>query len=216
MRLVDTESSWETAGRRLTLHAVSPADARSPFPDVFAVLRPVFDELAPWLSPGGHHARIRSLPGAVIAGHCGNAAELDLLLPDTPLPEAELQAVFAHELHHMARRRHAGYGRTLGEVCTSEAMALWYEACWLGDVPRGLAGDLPAGGATALLADWQTPDFDHDRWFVSGPLGERIAYRLAWRTIQQHIERTGTPLTLADSLTLTADALRPTLEHCNG
>lgn len=200
----------------MTLYAVAPADSCYATPDVFSVLQPVFDELAPWLSPGGHRARVRCLPGAVRAGHCGNAAELDLLLPGDPLPDAELQAVFAHELHHMARWRHADYGQTLGEVWTSEAMALWYEARWLGEAPRGLAGDVPASAAAALLSDWQTRDVDHERWFVSGPLGERIGYRLAWLGIQHHIERAGVPLTLAESLTLTADALRPTLEHCHG
>lgn len=216
MRLADDETIWETAGRRLTLHVTAPVDSRYGFADAFSMLRAVFDELAPWLSPGGHHARLRSLPGAVLAGHCGNTAELDLLLPDQPLPETELQAVFAHELHHMARWRHAGYGRTLGEAWASEAMALWYEARWLGGVPRGLAGDLPDGAVAALLLAWHRPDFDHERWFVSGPLGERIGYRLAWHAIQHHLERAGAPLTLADSFTLTADALRPTLEHCNG
>jgi Predicted Zn-dependent protease (DUF2268) len=86
---------------------------------------------------------------------------------DPERPE-RLAAVLAHELHHIARSRSAGYGHTLGEALVSEGLAQCFEV-EIGCPPPPYAVAVKdaalhefAGRAREQMT---APFYDHGAWF---------------------------------------------------
>jgi Predicted Zn-dependent protease (DUF2268) len=85
--------------------------------------------------------------------------------PERPV---RLAAVLAHELHHIARSRGAGYGRTLGEALVSEGLAECFEVeTGCPPPPYGIAlqGEPLKHFAARAHEQIAAQDYDHGAWF---------------------------------------------------
>jgi Predicted Zn-dependent protease (DUF2268) len=86
---------------------------------------------------------------------------------DPERPE-RLAAILAHELHHIARSRSAGYGSTLGEALVSEGLAQCFEV-EIGCPPPPYAVALEEEALHAFAArareQLEAPNYDHGAWF---------------------------------------------------
>jgi Predicted Zn-dependent protease (DUF2268) len=85
-----------------------------------------------------------------------------------PERRERLAAVLAHELHHIARSRRAGYGRTLGEALVSEGLAQCFEVeigCPPPPYAVALRGDALRDFAARAREQMAAPYYDHGAWF---------------------------------------------------
>lgn len=118
--------------------------------------------------------------------------------------EPRIAQMLAHELHHAARFRGPGYGRTLLEACVSEGLADRFALELLG-------GDVPPWSVAlqgAELTEWlarATPAFDatgydHAAWFFGSRLdtprwaGYAVGYHLVTRYQASHANATALSL----------------------
>ncbi|MGH6726626.1 MAG: DUF2268 domain-containing putative Zn-dependent protease [Pseudolabrys sp.] len=114
------------------------------------------------------------IPAYGIGGFSHGKGRISITLaPDHPRfadPERRdrLAAVLAHELHHIARSRSAGYGRTLGEALVSEGLAQCFEV-EIGRPPPPYAVALKGealGEFAGRAREQMTAQFyDHGAWF---------------------------------------------------
>jgi uncharacterized protein YjaZ len=85
-----------------------------------------------------------------------------------PEQRERLAAVLAHELHHIARARSAGYGSTLGEALVSEGLAQCFEVeigCPPPPYAVALCGDALSKFAARAREEAAAKDYDHGAWF---------------------------------------------------
>jgi uncharacterized protein YjaZ len=85
-----------------------------------------------------------------------------------PQREVRLLGLLAHELHHVARMRGPGYGRTLGEALVSEGLAQCFEVEAGAPVPfYGVALDPDAlrHAADRARQELGSSMYDHAAWF---------------------------------------------------
>jgi predicted Zn-dependent protease DUF2268 len=79
-----------------------------------------------------------------------------------------LAAVLAHELHHLARARGPGYGRTLGEALVSEGLAQCFEVetgCPPPPYAVAVQGDALRQLARRARNMVDADEYDHGAWF---------------------------------------------------
>jgi len=85
-----------------------------------------------------------------------------------PERRERLAAILAHELHHIARARSAGYGSTLGEALVSEGLAQCFEV-EIGCPPAPYAVVLKDAALREFAArareQMTAPFYDHGAWF---------------------------------------------------
>jgi uncharacterized protein YjaZ len=126
--------------------------------------------------------------GGYTAGPAQVTIFLDLANPylsEAAMPE-RLSAILAHELHHAARMRGPGYGRTLGESLVTEGLAQIFEQETghpIAFYSTQIAGAALTTMAERALLELDDPGYDHAAWFfgrVSDPVhgGYAIAHPL--------------------------------------
>lgn len=105
----------------------------------------------------------------------------------------KLEPLVAHELHHVARFRGPGYGRTLLEAMVSEGMADHFAIELLG-VPAPPWSDAFPRSETAAWIELARPEFDspsynHARWFfdVDPVLPRWTGYTIGFRLIEEYV-----------------------------
>ena len=116
---------------------------------------------------------------------------------DSALDQSLVRTI-AHELHHLARRRGPGYGRTLHAALVSEGLAVHFSVETTG------GGGLPAW-ATALTEaeieviaerasrNYLSPNYDHRAWFYgssSNELPRWAGYALGFRLVGRYLAAT--------------------------
>ncbi len=91
-----------------------------------------------------------------------------------PERRERLAAILAHELHHIARARTAGYGSTLGEALVSEGLAQCFEVeigCPPAPYATALSTDALHAFAGRAREQLDAQNYDHGAWFF-GRRGE--------------------------------------------
>jgi len=104
-----------------------------------------------------------------------------------------LPPAIAHELHHVARERSVGYGKTLGEVLITEGLAQAFEEFLYEDRKPLYAHYL---SKKELATVWKkaeknlgSKDFDHNEWFYgSGNLKRWAGYSLGYDIVSQFLQ----------------------------
>jgi uncharacterized protein YjaZ len=164
----------------------------------------VFDEVTPGvgavLDVRGVRVRVRADPGRAIAGYgLGGQTfaedRIEIFVdPNFPALESVLAARFAvllaHELHHAARWRGPGYGRTLLEAMVSEGLADRFAVEHLGVAapPWSVAlteAALPQHIAAAA-EEFDRIGYDHPAWFFGdrGLHPRWTGYAIGYRLVQ--------------------------------
>jgi len=116
----------------------------------------------------------RAIPGLGLGGYAPAGDRIELVF-DSDFADLSasidewLSGVIAHELHHAARHRTVGYGRTLLEAAVSEGLADHFSLQVIGGEPPPWsvaldAQEIAAWTATAR-ATWSDPGYSHSRWF---------------------------------------------------
>jgi uncharacterized protein YjaZ len=131
--------------------------------------------------------------------------------------EEEVVAMMAHELHHCARWRRPGYGRTLAEAIVSEGLACHFESRFRGGIPpfwaRALDDATMAAVHDRAIGELESRQFCHRAWFGSAaggdegrgpgtdrtdprsgnqwPVPRHAGHALGYRIVARHLRRTG-------------------------
>jgi uncharacterized protein YjaZ len=151
-----------------------------------------------------------TIPQWGVGGYTSGPAQVSIFLDPANLRFAEaamperLSATLAHELHHAARMRGPGYGKTLGEVFVTEGLAQIFEQET--GHPIAFYSTHIAGSALTKMADrallaLDDPGYDHAAWFfgrISDPLhgGYAIAYTLAKKWLALNETTAATSVTI--------------------
>lgn len=149
-----------------------------------------FKILAPYIKSDVQFIYIRdnvdlTIEGHLPAGHTYFPTESMIAVPSWHnYNEQELQAVIAHELHHMARSQNVGYGSTLGEVLASEGFATYYEEIRSGRKAEWAKVAIPESAKKRAIKDWVLKDYNHNEWFFDGPDGKWIGYSLGLELVK--------------------------------
>jgi uncharacterized protein YjaZ len=176
-------SSWLDRIHTTFGRAVETISAMIPVEDVDVVVR-----------PGG-----RVIPELGMGGHSPSGSAVYLTLdPDNPKLSIQFEQVFTatlgHELHHCARHKGAGYGRTLGEALISEGLACHFES----ELPGGKVpfyAQAVHGDELTNLLERARPElfsslYDHRVWFFGSPtqgIPRHAGYSMGFRTVQTYI-----------------------------
>jgi hypothetical protein len=116
----------------------------------------------------------RTIPAWGIGGYAHGKGRISIAVaPDHPrFGDAErperLAALLAHELHHVARTRGPGYGRTLGEALVTEGLAQCFEVeigCPAPPYAIAVTGDALREFAARAKDQIDAQDYDHGDWF---------------------------------------------------
>ena len=196
-------------GRSLSVFAANIGNSGR-MNDLFSVIDPIFEEISPFLQDKRHVLLIRdnkdeSIDGIYPVGHCYSRNEVQIAVPQWPADDAQLKDAGAHELHHMARRQTVGYGKTLGEVITTEGLAVLYGVEKSGWIPPWATVSVPDDMYKKALNEWENASYSHKDWFFQGAYGRWIGYSIGFRLAQLFF-REG--FDLKKSLYCTADDLR--------
>lgn len=137
-------------------------------------------------------------------GHVGYAPRPGIVFvtvdPDSALlranPNASLERMFAHELHHAARWDGPGYGSSLGEALVSEGLAGHFalEVCGGSPEPWESLDMLELRPHIPLaMRDWDRQDYGHDEWFFgAADLPRWLGYSLGFQLVARFLsERPG-------------------------
>jgi hypothetical protein len=115
-----------------------------------------------------------TIPAWGIGGYAHGKGRISITVaPDHPrFKDAErcerLAAVLAHEMHHLARARGPGYGKTLGEALVSEGLAQCFEVeigCSPPPYATALAKDSLEEFAARARNEVESKEYDHAAWF---------------------------------------------------
>ncbi len=115
-----------------------------------------------------------------------------------------LAAILAHELHHIARGRGPGYGRTLGEALVSEGLAQCFEV-EIGCAPPPYAVALRDAELSDFAArareELNAQDYDHGAWFFGRRGDPRFpkdgGYSLGYALVRAWLDLEGTTASAA-------------------
>jgi hypothetical protein len=185
-----------------------------PFNDIEKIVKPVFSELAPFLTRKKQVLYIRDIPKYAIDGKYvgGNAyidCEAQISTPVWPADVAQMTGSIAHELHHLARWQTVGYGKTLGEAITSEGFASMYAQ---------MKSHLKAPWTQTIISDeikqkalreWDSQKYNHYEWFYKSKLGRWIGYSIGYQLIHKQF---GNNLDIRQSLFVTSGTLKELLK----
>jgi uncharacterized protein YjaZ len=161
----------------------------------------------------------RTIGGWGVGGFTGDARTVDIYIdPSFPgLGDAladRLPPLLAHELHHAARWRGPGYGRTLLEAMVSEGLADHFSMELLG-APLPPWSDAIPRDRTSHFLDVARPELDstsysHDGWFFGAnpALPRWTGYTLGFRLVETY-QAAHPGATAAQLVNASAAAFRP-------
>jgi len=143
------------------------------------------------------------IPEYSIGGYAPRADVAEIFV-DSHHPEIELKlerhllCVLGHELHHCARWRSTGYGKTLGEAIVTEGLACAFEGELVsGFQPfyaRALNDRALLDGISKAHIDWDRSDYDHASWFFgSSHMAKHTGYSIGYAIVARYIRTTGQP-----------------------
>ena len=146
----------------------------------------IFNELGKFLPKGTYFLYVRdlkeySIDGKYPGGHTYNQHESMIALPSWRVDRKLVLATIAHELHHLARWQHAGYGATLGEAILSEGIATLYESQVANWSPPWSQAALDSAIIKKALEDWDNDQYDHIDWFFDGKYGRWVGYTIGFQ-----------------------------------
>ncbi len=151
-----------------------------------AAMKAVFNELAPYAKNKRGVTYVRDFPERAISktqpgSWARNDHEFDISLPDWQADPKKIVEVFAAEMHHLVRYQTVGVPKTLGDTLALEATARAYAASLSGLTVPWTKGPVSQQAYDQAKKDWSRRDYDHQAWFLKGPLGKWIGYRIAHR-----------------------------------
>ena len=118
-------------------------------------------------------------------GHTYNPFESMVALPSWNFNHADIEAVVAHELHHLARWHYTGYGLSLGEAVISEGLASLYEEEISNIKPAWAKAKVDKESLQKLIKDWNDKNYNHAEWFFDGKYGRWFGYSVGYRIAKQ-------------------------------
>lgn len=108
----------------------------------------------------------------------------------------ELPGALAHELHHVARHRGPGYGRTLFEVIVSEGLADHFSIEVTGRAPPpwtvALSPEEHARMAQLARREYDSAGYEHRFWFFGNEerqMPRWTGYSLGFELVGRYLER---------------------------
>lgn len=125
--------------------------------------------------------KLLAIDGKYPGGHCYNAYEAMIAVPDWSADKQQVIATINHELHHMARWQNPGYGDTLGGALLSEGIATFYEELISGWSSPWSHARVSDGALGAAIEDWDDSDYDHKNWFFNGTYGKWAGYGIGYQ-----------------------------------
>ncbi len=178
--------------KRLTVFAKNLHGSDEQMGDLAAVIDPLFQELAPFLSLNEQVLYIRdikeyTIDQTYVAGNTYVPNEVQIAVPAWPADATELKACLAHELHHLARWQNAGYGKTLGQAIITEGLAVFYEEQNSGWVPPWAKAGIQTKAYAAAKAEWNSKNYNHSNWFHKGRYGKWVGYTIGYRLVKEVI-----------------------------
>lgn len=161
----------------------------------------------------------RAIAGYGAGGRTFGAGEVELYLdPAYPgldtLLARRLAWLIAHEMHHAARWRLTGYGRTLLEAMVSEGMAdRFAEELYGGALPpwsRAFEESRQVQLIEQARPFFDATNYDHARWFFDADpsLPRWTGYTIGYRLVVDYQARQGAPSAVRMAAT-PASAFRP-------
>lgn len=153
-------------------------------------IKTAFEKIAPYIKNDNQVVYLRdikflAIDGKYPGGHCYNAFEAMIALPDWSADKQLVIATINHELHHMARWQNPGYGETLGGAVLSEGIATFYEEMISGWTPPWAQADVSSEAFSDAIENWDDSQYDHSRWFFEGKYGKWIGYSIGYRLAQK-------------------------------
>jgi len=127
-----------------------------------------------------------AIDGKYPGGHCYNAYEAMIAVPDWLANKQQMVAAINHELHHMARWQNLGYGGTLGGALLSEGIATFYEQLISGWSSPWSQASVSYAALEAAIKAWDDNDYDHNNWFFNGTYGKWTGYGIGYQ-LAKHI-----------------------------
>lgn len=203
--------TFEKHGKTLTVMAASlTSGARPSIPDG---TEQVWGKLADHVRHDRQVVYVRdikelSIDGKYPGGYAPNGYEVFVALPSWPVSSRQWIDTIAHELHHVVRWQHGGYGKTLGEALVTEGLACWFAELESGWKAPWIRGDTSAALWKKAQEQWDDPDYKHDEWFFRGPLGKWAGYRMGYVLVRRVLDLR---FDLPRSVTLTEQDVRPAL-----
>lgn len=172
-------------GKQLIITAVSFSDLSVPRTTI-AVVKEVFEKLAPFMKDDRQFIYIRDMPrlcidGKYPGGNCYNRHEAMIALPNWEIDEKQLVSTVSHELHHMARWQNAGFGDSLGGSILSEGVATLYEELQSGWTPPWSQASFTQDVLTDALDNWENKNYNHNDWFFRSDKGRWIGYTIGYQ-----------------------------------
>ncbi|MGZ6005422.1 MAG: DUF2268 domain-containing putative Zn-dependent protease [Candidatus Saccharimonadales bacterium] len=149
-------------------------------------IRNAFDKLAPYIKNENQVIYLRdikflAIDGQYPGGHCYNAYEAMIALPDWNADKRQVIATINHELHHMARWQNPGYGETLGGAILSEGIATFYEEKVSGWTPPWAQAEVSKEALSGAAENWNDNQYNHSEWFFDGKYGKWTGYAIGYR-----------------------------------
>ena len=153
---------------------------------VQADTKQIFNELGVFLPKGTYFLYLRDIKDYSIddkypGGHTYNQHESMIALPSWRVDRKLVLSTIAHELHHLARWQHAGYGVTLGEAILSEGIATLYESQVSDWSPPWSQASLNSTLIKKALREWDSDTYNHFDWFFEGEFGRWVGYTIGFQ-----------------------------------
>lgn len=166
-----------------------------------------FEALAPFIKGSNQVLYIRDIPflaidGKYPGGHCYNAYEAMIAVPNWKTRKQQIVAAINHELHHMTRWQNPGYGTTLGGALLSEGIATYYEELSSGWTPPWAEVKVVKTAIEAALKEWGSLDYNHTDWFFKGAHGRWVGYGIGYQLAKKIFEN---DFSLEKSISITPD-----------
>lgn len=175
----------EKDGKRFVIVAVD-IEGGGQMNDVAALARPIIERLWPYITLDRQVVFVRdqralAIDGKYPAGNSFFPNETQIAVPAWPADETHLKAALAHELHHLARWQHPGYGQTLGEAVVTEGLATLFEQHYSGWTPPWAQAQVSPAAWKELRVNWDDNNYSHQNWFFNGPHGRWIGYSAGYQ-----------------------------------
>ena len=153
-------------------------------------VKAAFEKLAPYIKNENQVIYLRdikflAIDGKYPGGHCYNAYEAMIALPDWNADKQQIIATINHELHHMARWQNPGYGETLGGAILSEGIATFYEEMISGWTPPWAQATISTEALNGAIQNWNDNQYDHSSWFFEGAHGKWVGYGIGYKLAKQ-------------------------------
>ena len=143
----------------------------------------------------------RVVPGQCVGGKSFSERYLLIYLDPTKRDflrklADQLPVTLAHELHHAARRKVVGYGRTLLEAMITEGLAIHFSVMVTGSaLPRyamALNSEELSVWRQKLARDWNNEHYDHALWFFGSQelkVPRWTGYTVGYTLVNDFLER---------------------------